>query len=259
LAAIAAYQKLVDQAGPAEKANAYINLGRAFERNEELNKALENYMKATNADGQSAGAFLRLGVAYARARDTKNAEAAFDRAEQIFGVLANPEGSMEVIFQRGVVLYGAGKLEEAKAEFQKSLDMLKSQPNNYLLTRTQLELSLVYRDEGNVSGAKELAAEAIRVAQSSDIKNVATNGLIDLGLAFLSSGDLDESLNYFQQARDLARRDNATALEMRAHLSLGRVLFQKSDNDGAIAELKQALEFYKTSGYRRETSLTLTL
>src|SRR5262249_54444363 len=125
LAAIAAYQKLVDQAGPAEKANAYINLGRAFERNEELNKALENYMKATNGDVQSVGGFLRLGVAYGRVRDTKNAEAAFDRSEQIFGVLANPEGSMEVIFQRGVVLYGAGKLEEAKAEFQKSLDMLK--------------------------------------------------------------------------------------------------------------------------------------
>jgi len=88
---------------------------------------------------------------------------------------------------------------------------------------------------------------------------VATNGLIDLGLAFLSNGDFDEAGNYFQQALDLAHRENSTATEMRAHLSLGRLHFQKSNNDEAISELKQALDFYKKAGYRRETSLALTL
>src|SRR5205807_555241 len=177
--AIASYQKIVDQAAATDKANAYVDLGRAYERSDQLDKAIENYMKAATQDAQSAGAFLHLGIAYSRKRDVDDAEKAFKRAEEIYQVLTNHEGLVEVVFQRGALMFGAGKLAEAKAEFEKVLDMLKSQENNYQLTRTELELSLVYRDEGNVEHAKELAADAIKVAQSSDIKNVATNGLID--------------------------------------------------------------------------------
>ena len=134
-----------------------------------------------------------------------------------------------------------------------------NQGNNYQLTKTQLELSLVYRDEGNVERAKQLAAEALKIAQTSDIKNVAIGGLIDLGLAFMSGGDFDDAGNYFQQALDLAQRANSDAGKARAHLSLGRLDYQKSDNDQAITNLKRALDFYEKANYRRETSLTLTL
>ncbi len=258
-AAIINYQKLLGQAPAADKANAYVSLGRAYERSEQINQAIENYSKATELDPQSAGAYLRLGIAYSRRRDVPNAENAFQRAEEIYQVLTNHEGAVEVVLQRGLLFYAAGKLADAKSEYEKALNMVKSQENNYQLTRAQLGLSLVYRDEGNVDRAKEFAAEAIRVAQNSDIKNIATNGLIDLGLAFLSNGSFDEAAQYFQQALDLARRDNSTVTEMRAHLSLGRLQLQQSNNDQAIAELKQALDFYQKAGYRRETSLALTL
>src|SRR5205807_5943439 len=114
-------------------------------------------------------------------------------------------------------------------------------------------------DEGNVERAKQLAADAIRVAQANDIKSVAANGLIDLGLAFMSSGNFDEAGNYFQQALDLARRDKSQAIEMRAHRSLGRLYFQNNDNDAALAEVQTSLNFYKPAGYPRATSLVLTL
>jgi serine/threonine protein kinase/lipopolysaccharide biosynthesis regulator YciM len=255
----ATYQTISGQAGASEKADAYVDLGRAYERNEQINKAIENYLKATNEDSQSAGAFLHLGIAYSRNRDTDNAQKAFKRAEEIYKVLTNNEGLVEVVFQRGMLFYGAGQLPDAKAEFEKVLDTLKSQENPYQLTRAELELSLVYRDEGNLERAKELAGDAIRVAQSSDIKNVATNGLIDLGLAFMNKGEFNEAGNYFQQALELARRDKSTATEMRAHLSLGRLAYQKSDNDTAISEIQTALNFYKPANYPRETSIALTL
>jgi eukaryotic-like serine/threonine-protein kinase len=263
-AAIISYQTLLSQAPAGEKANAYVDLGRAYERNEQLDKAIENYAQATALDQQSPGAFLRLGVAYGRRRDQKredlkNAEAAFSKAEQIYQVLTNNEGQVEVVFQRGMLLYGTGNLPAAKEQFENALEMAKSQNNPYQITRTELELSLVYRDQGNVEGAKALAADAITIAQNNDIKNVAINGLIDLGLAFMSSGSFDDAGNYFQQALDLARRANSKAGEMRAHVSLARLNFQRSNNDEAIAELKPALDFYRSSGYRRETSIVLTL
>jgi len=258
-AAISGYQAISDQSATPEKADAHVDLGRAYERNEQLDKAIENYLKATNEDPQSAGAFLHLGIAYSRKRDADDAEKAFTHAEEIYKVLTNNEGEVEVVFQRGMLFYGAGKLDEAKSEFEKVLDTLKSQENNYQLTRTELALSLVYRDEGNLERAKQLATDAIRVAQISDIKNVAPNGLIDLGLAFMNKGEFDEAGNYFQQALDLARRDKSTATEMRAHLSLGRLAYQKNDNDIAISEIQTALNFYRPANYLRETSIALTL
>jgi len=256
--AISSYQKIADQASGSEKANAYVDLGRAYERNEQVDKAIENYLKATTLDAQSAGAYLHLGIAYSRKRDVDEAEKAFKRAEEIYQVLTNNEGLVEVVFQRGLLLLGAGKWSEAKTELERVLEMLKSQENNYQLTRTELQLSIVYRDLGNIEHAKELAADAIRVGQASDIKNVAANGLIDLGLAFMTS-DFDTAINYIQQAMELARRDKSQVTEMRAHLSLARVYYQQSNNDGAISELQTALNFYKPAGYRRETSLALTL
>jgi len=256
--AISSYEAILAQAPASEKANAYVDLGRAYERNEQNDKAIENYVKATQLDPQSAGAFLRLGTAYSKRRDVDNAQSAFKSAETIYQVFTNNEGLIEVVFQRGVLFFGTGKLAEAKTEFEKILEMLKSQKNDYQLTRAELELSLVCRDQGNIERAKQLAADAISVAQANDIKNVAANGLIDLGLAFISS-DFETATSYFQQALELARRDKSQVTEMRAHLSLGRVNYLKNDNDAAISELQTALNFYKPAGYRRETSLALTL
>jgi serine/threonine protein kinase/Tfp pilus assembly protein PilF len=257
--AISSYQRILNQSPAAEKANASVDLGRAYEKSDQLDKAIENYLSATKLDAQSAGAFLRLGIAYSRRGKTKDAETSFARAEGIYGALTNHEGQVEVIFQRGVLLYGAGKLAEAKAEFDKVLTALKTQENNYQLARTELQLSLIYRDEGNLEGAKQMATEAVRIAQISDIKNIATNGLIDLGLPLMNAGSFDEARNLFQQALDLARRDKSTVTEMRAHLAFGRLYYQQNNNEAAISESQTALNFYKPAGYRRETSIALTV
>ena len=258
-AAIASYQKVVNQATRSDKANAYVDLGRAYERNEQHDQAIQNYLEAIKLDAQSPGAFLQLGIAYSRKRDVANAEKAFKRAEEIYQVLANHEGMVEVVYQRGSLFYGTGKLPEAKAELEKVPDMLKNQPNNYQLTTSELQLSLVNRDLGNIERAKELANDAIRVAQANDFKNLAIDGLIDLGLAYISSSDFETATNYFQQALELARRDKSQVGEMRAHLAMGRLYYLHNDNDAAIPELQTALNFYKPARYSRETSLALTL
>src|SRR5436190_5625857 len=222
-AAIAGYQKVVNQAAGADKANAYVDLGRAYEQNDQYDQAIENYLNAIKLDAQSPGAFLQLGTAYSRKRDVDNAEKAFKHAEEIYQVLTNHEGMVEVMFQRGALFFGTGKLPDAKAELEKVLEMLKNQPNNYQLTTSELQLSLVNRDLGNIERAKELANDAIRVAQANDFKNLETDGLINLGLAFISSGDFQAATNYFQQALELGRRNKSQVAEMRAHLSLGRL------------------------------------
>lgn len=257
-AAVDYYSKILDQAPNNEKANAYVDLGRAYEKNENLDKAIESYLEATKRDPQAPAGFLRLAILYSRRQDSANAEVAFKTAEKLYQTMSNDEGRVEVLYQRGALLARTGKLPEARAQLEQVLEVLKNVDNKYQLVRAQLQLSLVSRDEGNIDRAKELAAEAISLAQTSNIKNIATQGLIDLGLALMSRGDFDESGKYFRQALDLARQDKARSSEARAILSLGRLNQQLNNNDEAISQLEEALKFFKPGGYRRETSIALT-
>jgi tetratricopeptide (TPR) repeat protein len=69
--AIAAYSKLA-QLSPNEP-QVFVDLGRAYEKNEAPSKAIESFLQATQRDPQYATAFLRMGSLYARQLDQANA------------------------------------------------------------------------------------------------------------------------------------------------------------------------------------------
>lgn len=258
-AAIGHYRELVDQTPGLDKANAYVDLGRSYEKRENLDKAIECYLEATKRDSQSAAAFLHLAILYGRRQDWKNADDAFGQAEKIYKAMSNQEGSAEVFYQRGALLAKAGRLSEAKAQLEKVLESLQNDDNKYQLVKTQLQLSSVYHVEGNTERAKEVATKAIGLAQASNIRSLATNGLIDLGYTFLNRGEFGEARSYFKQALDFAQRDKTPRSEARALLALGSLNQQQGNSDDAISSLEEALRFYEPGGYRKETSIALLL
>jgi serine/threonine protein kinase/tetratricopeptide (TPR) repeat protein len=256
--AIGHYSELVDQAPDLDKANAYVDLGRSYEKRENLDKAIECYLEATKRDSQSAAAFLRLAILYGRRQDWQNADDAFGQAEKIYKLMSNQEGSAEVFYQRGALLAKAGRLSEAKSQLEK-VESLQNDDNKYQLVKTQLQLSSVYHVEGNTERAKKVATDAIALAQASNIRSLATNGLIDLGYTLLNRGEFVEARSYFKQALDFAQRDKTPRSEARALLALGSLNQQQGNSDEAISSLEQALKFYEPGGYRKETSIALLL
>src|SRR5712691_4980145 len=79
--AIDYYHKLADEAPDSEKASAYVELGRAYERNDNIDKAQDYYQKAIVKDSQSPAAYMRLAILSGRRQDSKNADEAFKEAE----------------------------------------------------------------------------------------------------------------------------------------------------------------------------------
>ncbi|HJZ68426.1 MAG TPA: tetratricopeptide repeat protein [Blastocatellia bacterium] len=258
-AAIDYYGKIADRSSSAEKSNAYVDLGRAYEKSENIDKAIEYYSQAAKLNSQSAPAFLRLGILYGRRQDLKDATDAFDKAEAIYGVMSNQEGQAEVLFQRGALSSKMRKLADAKAQLEKALEISKGATNKYQYVKTQLQLSSVYEAEGNTERAKEIATEAINAAQSNKIRSLETSGLMDLGFLFLSRGEFDEAGKRFRQALDYAQADKARRAEARARYLLGSLNLKQGNLDDAISFLQQANEFYKSAGYRLESSNALLL
>jgi tetratricopeptide (TPR) repeat protein len=257
--AIEHYRELADRAADSEKASAYVDLGRAYEKNEEIDKAQEYYLQATKKDPQSAAAFLRLASLYGRRQDSKNAEGAFNEAEKIYKLMGAEEGRAEVFYQRGALLAKSKELSEARHRLEEALKISLAAANNYQVVRTQLYLSGVYYNEGDTERAKKVATDAIELAQKANIQSLATSGLIDLGYTLLSRGEFNEAGRLFRQALEFAQRDKARSSEARAMRALGSLNQQQGNADEAISMLEQALKFYQPAGYRREAAGALVL
>src|SRR5207244_13516135 len=59
--AIESYRQIAQQAPDKDKARVYLDLGRAYEKNDQLKEAGENYLEATKLAPQDPAALLRLG------------------------------------------------------------------------------------------------------------------------------------------------------------------------------------------------------
>lgn len=252
--AIEGYSEIARQAPVSEKAHAFVDLGRAYEKNDEIKKAIGSYREAVDHDPQDAPAFLRLGILYGRMQDRKNAEEAFQRAETIYQPLSNVEGITEVLYQRGVFLNKLGKRKEAMEQLEQALTRARLIDNHHQRIRTLLQLSKVYYVPGKTTRALEYATEAIAEAKASGIENLSTQGLIDLGTVFMYGGDYDEAERYLNQALEFARLNNGSRNEAMAELSLGNLRVLRHDANGGLPYIERALEFYKQGGYREEIS-----
>lgn len=250
---------LIAQASPDRpQSAAYVDLGRAYEKNEDLNRAIAAYVKATQLDPQSAAAWLRSGILYGRRQQLPMANEAFSKAEDIYRAMSNQEGLAEVHYQRGS-LARIRNLPEAKTQLERSLAISRESSSEYQAIRTSLHLSSVYFAMGDSARAKSIAGEAVKAAQRLNSRTLAANGLIDLAYTLLSRGEYAETRSYLNQALDLARQEKSARLAARAELALGSLSHQEGRFDEAIAHLQPALAFFQPAGYRTETSNALIL
>lgn len=256
--AIEFYKQIAQQAPDADKPYVLVDLGRAYEKNEEIQKALDNYAEATTRNPQYATAFLRLGVLQGR-QDQANALASLAKAEGIYQGLGNLEGRAEVAFQRGSLFNKANKLAEAKVQLDQALSLARAADNKSQEIKTLLQLSSLTVDLGEMPQATDYARQAIELAQKNGMENLATRGLVDLGNAFLIRGDYVEAEKYLTQALEAAQRNKARRNEARASFSMASLRVQQNNPDEALRYLRPALTFYQQGGYRTEAGFGLGL
>jgi serine/threonine protein kinase/Tfp pilus assembly protein PilF len=257
--AIETYQEITRQVPDAEKSHAYLDLGRAYEKDEQIEKAIESYLEATRLYPSDAAAFLRMGILYGRQQNLRSAQEAFQQAEALYQALSNTEGVTEVFYQRAFLFKNLNKLPEARAQLEKALEMTRVTENQYQHIKALLVLSSVCAIEGNTVQAEQLANQAIEMARASGIENQATSGLIWLGNTFLASGRPDAAEKHYKEALELAQRDNGRLNEAWALLSLGSLCMQQRKTDEALRYIDQALPFYQQGGYSKWLSQALSL
>lgn len=257
--AVASYQQIAREATAQDRANMQLDLGRAYEKNDQLKEAKENYQAATTLAPQDPAGFLRLGVVCGQSQDYVCAFDALQKAESLYQALSSNEGVTEVLYQRGFLLIYQAKLPESRTQLEKALEITKAIENRYQLIRVLQLLSTVSVLEGHIAQAEQQATEALQLAQTNGIENQATRGLIFLGTAFLWRGDYTDAERYYLQGLGLAQRDKMQVSEAWALTQLGSLRSLQHKPDEALHYAEKALAFYQQRGYRKWLSLTLPI
>lgn len=252
-------EEIVRQVPETEKTSAYFDLGRAYERLRDVDKAVETFEEVTRRDGQAAAAYLRLGGLYGRRQEEAKAVAAFDKAHALYNAQGNVEGTAEVFYQRGAFLNLVDKLPEAQEQLRHALDQSITTGNKSQQIKTLLQLAGICYSAGETLRAEEYSTRAMTLATAEQLDNLTTTGLVDIGNAFFLRGEYGEAEKRFQQALQIARANKGKRGEARALLSLGSLLVQQGDGAKALSYLEPALAFYRQGNFRRETLQALLL
>ena len=256
--AVEKYRDIVRRTPEDDIANAYVDLGRACEKNEKLKEAVASYQEATRRQPQNPAAWLRLAILYGRQMDQAKAAAAFDQAAALYRSLSNLEGVTEVLYQRATLANRLGQSSEAQAQLQQALELCRNTGSLHQQILVLLQLS---NTEHRLNGAKaqDYATEAIELARANGLENLTTRGLIDLGNAYFVKGEDDEAAKYFAQGLEYARRYKSPHNQARALLSLGSLELQRGETGEGLRKVQQALEWYQRGGYQKETAQALIL
>ena len=257
--AVELYKQIVKEVSDNEKPFVLVDLGRAYENNNDVKDAIQTYKDASTRNSQYATAYLHLGILYGQQGDLDSALQFFKQAESIYQALGNLEGRGEVIFQRGTLFNKRNRLPEAKAELEQALTLAGANDNKSQTIKTLLQLCSVAFDAGETEHSTEYAKQAVELAQKNGMENLSTRGLVDLGNSFLVRGQQAEAENYLGQALAAAARSKARRNEARARVAMANLRQQQNKPDEAAQYLEPALAFYQQGGYRSETFSCLAL
>jgi tetratricopeptide (TPR) repeat protein len=258
--AAAIYRDLLARAGTEEKANAYLDLGRAYEKHEKIQDAAEAYRQATRRQSQNPAAWLRLAILYGRQLQQERASQAFEQAEQLYRNLSNPEGAVEVLYQRAVMANRMANYSAARALLEQALKLSADIGSISQQIQALLQLSAAeYRGSGDYAQAQADAGKAIDMARANGLENLTARGLVDLGNAYFLKGDADEARKAYTQSLEYARRFHSERNEARALLSLGSLAMRYGDLEDAIRQVQQARDWYQRGGYQKQAADALVL
>ena len=168
-AAVLVYSAILHNLPESAKADGYVDLGRAYEKVGDLQRAVDSYAEAAKRAPQYPAAFMRLGVLEGRQNHRAPAEAAFDAAEKLYRASSNYEGMAEVLYQKGNSFSLNADYPHARPFFSDALQMAKSMHNTQLEIRILCDLSRLEVASLHYDEAAKRAQEAMSESESEGL------------------------------------------------------------------------------------------
>jgi tetratricopeptide (TPR) repeat protein len=236
-----------------------LDLGRAYEKSMQPDKAVFAYHRAAEGPEHNPAAWLRLGVLYSRQSKRAQSEAAFAEAQRLYRLTSNLEGLAEVAFEQGVAANRRFEYADGAAYLQQALSAAASGGDVHQAVQIKLQLATNAYARGDGTAAEAYAREALDIAQANQLEIQAINGLTNLGNAYFRKQDFESAERFYERALDLAQRNHSARFLARSSLYLAALHDQQGRPQRVVPEVQAALPFFQANGYAQETFSCLVL
>jgi len=257
--AVESYRQMIPLVPTTEVSHLYVDLGRAYEKNDDLANAILSYKEAIKYDSQYAPAFLRMGIVHVRQQKLDEGESSLAKALELSHIQYNPEGMAEVMIQQGGLFVSKPDIKKARESLEGALQIIRTFRNPSQEIKALLQLSSVYRQSRDPKMAKQYATEALDAASANELSDLKTQAIIELGYVYFFASDIPNAERNFKEALEHARVDRVRVSEARAQFALGSMHIQQDEPDEGLPFIEAALPFFQQNVYRKEVMQSQTL
>ncbi len=247
--AVRAYQTILARLPEDQKHFGHVDLGRAYEKNAQPLKALEEYKAATQQWQGSPGAWLRRGSLERRLLRKKQAREDLNNALALFHDSGDEQGQAQAKSELAQVANG----DEAANLLVEALALAGD--NLYQQITIQSLQSLQAERRGDLKASRALATKAQALAEEKGMPVLAARGLNDLGNSLMLSGQDDDAAKYLRKVVSVANNYHAKRLEYEARSALAQIELKTADETqrvAALKELAEAHEYFASHGDRSD-------
>ena len=197
---------------------------------------------------------LRLGILESRKGDVTRARRTSLAPDRSIKRQANFEGLAEVTYQDAYTATTSGRLNEARAAAEKSLQLAEQIRSIQLQIRALGRLSAIETTATNYDRAKDLAASAIRLAQDSGSTYWAADGILRWGSVYFAQRQYEQAEPIFERGLKLAKEGQMPPVEANLEMSLARIRAQQRNLKESTPLTEAALAYYRANGSRSRPS-----
>lgn len=187
-------------------------------------------LDARNRKDKETEALALIGLAQGHKFSGKFKDALLltDGAITIAQAIANQELLVQATLSRASVhLIGTYQTYEAEQDYRDALGRAYDQDDQAAVSEALAGIAAVLNHRGDVSHAEGFAVEAFRLAREIKQAYWMSNALSVLGSIFGSSRQAEKGLKAFQDAIDIAQRENYRILEVGLMANIGQLLIEQ--------------------------------
>jgi tetratricopeptide (TPR) repeat protein len=211
------YMERLVEMEPEFKAHLY-DLAYAYEKIEDFENSIRNYLKYLEEEPFSDSAWYNLGIIYNKLESYEKAMEAYDYA------LAINSQNTFALFNKGNILSNLERYSEAIPVYH---EYLENEPDSF---EAMTYLAECYEKGGEITMARKYYQEAIEIAPEF------ADPWFGLGIIALNTGNTDDSLIFFRKA---VRLDDENP---EIWYLLGKAHYNKSEKKAAMRCFREALK-----------------
>ncbi|MCU0732753.1 MAG: protein kinase, partial [Hyphomonas sp.] len=232
-----------------------LDLARALEAAESVKQAVATYEAVLQENPQHPAALLRLAAIADQRLQADRAGQFYRRATAEYGRRLNEEGLAATLVQQamGLQFVSASDARQRLAEAERISEaaLTPAMRSRLRLVRAVMEVL-----NGDSAAAEQWAKEGVAVARQAGLEAQAAAGLVDLGLAYLVQSKLETAREVYAEAGRLAESSGAIYWGKRARLGQAwAAALDTGRQSEAVAALREVEPFFESNGYQRDLLL----